>query len=104
MGNRFRITVCALSAVLLLVLAGCAFQGKIISGGYLPEKITNIEEGGEFDSSKITAHESGEVTLEKIEGFWVYEGIADEPESARSIEGDSAVVTDKAITLNDEKI
>lgn len=104
MGNRFRITVCALSAVLLLVLAGCAFQGKIISGGYLPEKITNIEEGGEFDSSKITPHESGEVTLEKIEGFWVYEGIADEPESARSIEGDSAVVTDKAITLNEEKI
>lgn len=104
MGKSLRIAVCALSAALVLAFAGCAFQGKIISGGYLPEKITNIEEGGEFDSSKITPHENGEVTLEKIQGFWVYEGIVDELESASSIEGDPAVVTDKAITLNEEKI
>lgn len=104
MGKSLRIAACVLSAVLVLAFAGCAFQGKIISGGYLPEKITNIEEGGEFDSSKITPHENGEVTLEKIQGFWVYEGIVAEDGSITSTAGDSAVVTDKAITLNEEKI
>lgn len=104
MGKSLRIAACALSAALVLAFAGCAFQGKIISGGYLPEKITNIEEGGEFDSSKITPHETGEVTLEKIQGFWVYEGIVGEDGSITSTAGDSAVVTDKAITLNEEKI
>ena len=108
MNNKLRVVTCALVAVLALGVAGCAGGGgapeKIISGGYIPSNITNIEKGGEFDSSALTPHESNELSLEKLEGFWLYEGIADENNSGTSGNKDSSVVTDKTINLNEGKI
>ena len=56
MNDRLRIAICALLVAFLLGLAGCAGESeeKIVSNGYLPNEITNIENGGEFDASALT--------------------------------------------------
>lgn len=106
------IAACALSAALALGAVGCASGAgssthEIISGGYVPSEITGIADGGSFDASSLTPHESGELSLEDLEGSWVFEGIASGGTSAESGESDtngSSVVTDQSITLNDEKV
>ena len=66
--------------------------------------ITNIPGGGEFDTSSLTPHDSNGSALEKLEGFWVYEGIDYDPGSGLEEKDGSVAVTEKTITLNEKKI
>lgn len=107
---------CALSATLMLGITGCVSGGVDTSGladssreatsttgGYLPSEITNISGGGTFDTSSLTPRDSEQMPLTKLEGYWEYEGLA-ESELSETSDSDAYVVTDKTITINDQKI
>ena len=108
MNNKMRIVAGLFVIMMVLGIAGCAdgvgTPEKIISGGYIPREITNLDNGGKFDASALTPHESEALPLDKLEGFWVYEGIANEGDSVVSGNKEAAVVTDKTIMLNEGKI
>lgn len=113
MNGRMRVVAHALTVLLTVGLLGCAAgrdgssaggldsREEIISGGFIPNEITNIQEGGEFDNSTLTPHDSEEIPLSKLEGFWAYEGIAYDGRLSDMTDGESPVVTDKTMTLNE---
>ena len=112
MNCRMRIVLQILSTALVFGMVGCSAGdgglsagGKnsnetIISGGFIPNEITRIQEGGEFENESLAPHDSEKIPPVKLEGFWEFEGLVNGGEPANS----DYIVTDKTIILNEQRV
>lgn len=117
--NKTRAVAYVITIVLLFGMTGCATNGadssdslnangytsrEIITGRYIPSALSNIKSGGEIDASPITPHDSTELPLDKLEGYWVHERYADSSDEGSSNADDSAAfdVTDGVIAFNEK--